>query len=211
MTEHTFERSYQRGQFGEDMIANAFKKFFSISVKSDMSSQRAGIDLLFESKADGRSFTVEVKTDYKAYRTGVAFIETVSVDNGYGVIDGWAYTCTADRIFYLLYVDLVAYELKPSDLRARLGKWLMSFGERSVKNVGYVTRGVIIPLDELERCCLHRWDIRHIDTDTTGLAGLAALKTQQAPIHSEQGRTYEYWKALEERFRDEHNHDDVFS
>ena len=111
--------------------------------------QRAGIDRVFVAPG-GNEVRVEYKTDLRASQTGNAFIETVSVSNASTRKPGWAYTSQADVIIYYIPGDLLAYVLRPSAIRNQLERWSQKYREVAVQNHGYATRGLLVPLAELE-------------------------------------------------------------
>lgn len=154
MTTHQFSGSLKRGEMGEAQLDAFFGKYWAIAPATPQ-QQRQGIDRSFYHLTTRQfAFTVEYKFDQVAGRTKNAFIELVSC--GGEVRPMWAYTCTADRLFYTVADDLLVYVISPVQLRAFLPGWLRKYG-RSIKGVAnqlgntyYTTIGILVPLAELE-------------------------------------------------------------
>ena len=129
--------------FGQRLLAAIAKHLFTpVAVTRD--EQRRGIDRRL---APGVS--IEYKTDSRAQHTHNAFIETVSVDTADK--PGWAFSCTATILAYYVLGDELVYVFQPSHLRDLIPAWLAKFPTRQAQNDGYVTKGVCVPLAELER------------------------------------------------------------
>lgn len=147
---YDFNRQLKAGGVGEAALDLFFGEWFDIKPATD-AEQRLGIDRHWWSKTDARHWTVEYKTDYVARRTHNAFIETVSVE---GKKRGWVYTSTAAWVIYYVVggdYDL-AYLLDLAYIRrVALKKWEQQYPVKSVQNGGgYTTKGLIVPLHELE-------------------------------------------------------------
>lgn len=114
--------------------------------------QRRGIDRVFLSRGPDRTgyrtrSTVEYKADSTAAATGNAFVETVSVDTDDK--PGWAsYSCAQFLVYYVPPTGEVTVVPMPS-LRAELAGWTATYPIRKVKNRGYHTHGILVPLDNL--------------------------------------------------------------
>lgn len=150
-----FTTDLQRGQAGEAQLDAFFGKYWAIQ-PATMTQQRQGIDRsYYDLHTSEFKFTVEYKFDSMAGKTGNAFIELASC--GVTLRQGWAYTCTADRLFYCVADDALVYVINPVQLRAFLPGWLRKYG-KSLKGVAnqvggsyYSTVGVLVPLRELEQ------------------------------------------------------------
>ena len=146
---YRFDQQALQGERGEAFLDRHFSRWFRIE-PATLEEQRQGIDRHFHHLKSGQDFTVEYKTDSLASRTGNAFIETVSVDSGQKA--GWAFTSQADRLLYYVPGKQIIYILKMATIRARLPFWLQTCEVREVPNNGYHTHGLLVPLEELERC-----------------------------------------------------------
>lgn len=145
---YDFITQLKRGHEGEAFLDALFGEEFLIV--EPRGAQRSGYDRLFQPRDHSRaSFTVEYKTDQTAARTNNAFVETVSVDSA-GKI-GWALTSQADYLAYYIPDPLALVYMVPfGDLRARLERWQSEYPMRSVRNDGYLTKGLLVPLAEFE-------------------------------------------------------------
>lgn len=147
MPPHNWETTLKAGEQGEAILDKYFEQWYWI-VSVDSKGQRSGIDRIFTCKATGRVYTVEYKTDMRAAETGRAFIETVSVDNVEK--PGWALTSRAQVLVYYVPPLLKAYLLSMFELKQRLPTWQKAYLMGTAKNEGYNTRGLLVPLTELE-------------------------------------------------------------
>jgi len=146
---YDFNKQLSDGEAGERYLDDYFNTRFEIS-KVNREGQRRGIDRVFKCRETGKTETIEYKTDKKAQYTHNAFIETVSVDTDRR--KGWAYTCTADLIFYYVPGDGLVYVLEPTVIRRLLPLWAERYPTRKVRNNTYYTHGICVPLRELEAC-----------------------------------------------------------
>lgn len=145
-----FAAQLSKGEAAERLIDSYFADRYAITLV-DRAAQRSGRDRLFIDRETGEQLYVEYKTDWRAQSTGNVFVETVSVDVEKKA--GWAYTCTADLLFYYLPgpgCELI-YVLDPLDLRDQLERWLRMYPSRAVQNSGYKTHGLLVPQAEFER------------------------------------------------------------
>ena len=147
---HKFDESLAFGQYMEQLLDDFFMRWFQIE-EVTMDLQRLGIDRIFVKHATGERFSVEYKADQRASETGNVFIETVSVMKGETVEKlGWALTSTAQRLVYFIPGPNRVYILDMNDIRDMLPKW----GERckmvNVQNEGYVGKGLLVPITEIE-------------------------------------------------------------
>lgn len=153
MTTFDFQTQKAIGEAGEAALDAHFSRWFDITPATGL-QQRLGIDRMFKAKSDGSVLTVEYKTDHRAHQTGMAFVELSTFPDQ--PRSGWAYTCAADWIVY--YVPGTdseqAYIIRPAMLRAALPDWLKHYRQVSVRNAGYQTVGLLVPLRELERIAL---------------------------------------------------------
>ncbi len=145
---YSFKRQLQRGRRAEKFLDSVFADRFQIK-EAARNDERRGIDRFFTEYETGKKFAIQYKADKTASRTGNAFIETISVDRAN--IQGWAYTCQADYIFYYIDDSGPIYVIRPRDLRKKLSRWNRKYQTRSIPNKDYNTVGLLVPLDELER------------------------------------------------------------
>lgn len=150
MTAYDFQTQLRKGEAAERELDARFAEWFEIAPAS-ADEQRQGIDRWFTGKRTGMRRAVEIKTDFRAAQTGNSFIETVSVG---GQRAGWAYTSQADWLLYYVPRDRVVM-LRLTGVRIELAQWVNRWPEVTVQNDGYVTRGVVLPLRELERAAFN--------------------------------------------------------
>lgn len=144
-----FAQQLAKGEAAERLLDEYFADRFEI-LPVTREGQRKGIDRVFIDRQTHTHESVEYKTDWRAQNTGNAFIETVSVDSQEK--RGWAYTTQADLVFYYVPGEELVYVLQPVVIRERLPKWQQRYRAAKARNEGYYTHGVLVPLDELERC-----------------------------------------------------------
>ncbi|GAC1457012.1 MAG: hypothetical protein NVS2B14_00030 [Chamaesiphon sp.] len=147
---YEFNAQLSQGESDEHILDEYFSKRYRIRAATKQ-EQKVGIDRIFYPSSDLYEYIpVEYKSDRRAHITGNAFIETVSVENGTKNIPGWAYTCEANIIIYFLPALKIAYCLEPWKIKAILSDWKAKYPERSVKNQGWITKGLLVPLHEVE-------------------------------------------------------------
>ena len=142
MKTYNFDTQLKLGQGYEKDIFEHLKKDNWIIDIGDRSFQQQGIDCII-SKGD-LTYSIEIKSDTRASKTGNLFIETISVDRQNK--KGWAYTTQSDFIFYYLPIDLIVYILSSKWVKASVKKWESIYPKRTIKNQGYNTVGLLIPL-----------------------------------------------------------------
>jgi hypothetical protein len=154
---YDFNEQLAEGDRGEASLDRHFSRWFRIEPATP-EEQRQRVDRHYRHRTSGQNFKVEYKTGSTASRTGNAFIETVSVDTEQRA--GWAFTSQADMLLYYVPGKRVVYVLKMAAIRARLPFWLQKHEVREVPNNGYHTHGLLVPLEELERCAerVLTWD-----------------------------------------------------
>lgn len=140
---HQFDHSKVDGDWGERVFRwwltqeHPEYKLGAVTLSVD----KLGIDAV-------ASFSCQVKTDFRAHQTGNAFIETVSVSSTGA--PGWALKCDAAYLFYICPGLGVIWTLKPTVIAARVPQWEARYQTKEARNDGYVTRGVVVPLDEFK-------------------------------------------------------------
>jgi len=150
MSPYDFGDKLHEGQEGERRLDAYFGRWFDIT-PATRAGQRAGYDRIYRLRSTGECWLVEYKTDKRAALTGNAFVETVSVRRaGIRDVPGWAYKSRADRLIYYIPGDELAYLFSLEALRAELPRWTRIYPTRDIPNRGYVTVGLLVPLDEFE-------------------------------------------------------------
>lgn len=147
---YDFQKQLAKGEAAERQLDEHFGQWFDITPATD-AEQRSGIDRWWDDRLVERRWSVEYRTDFVAHKTHNAFVETVSVE---GRRAGWAYTSQANWLVYYIPggdYDL-AYLLDIASLRRNaLPTWEKRYPLKAVQNVGYVARGLLVPLHELEK------------------------------------------------------------
>ena len=101
---------------------------------------------------------VEIKTDYRFKETGYLFIETVSMDRPTRV-RGWAYTSRADCYLFFLPDRGKVFWVPVPTLRGRLPDWESLYEEKAVRNLEYLTKGLLVPLEQVEQISTEVFEI----------------------------------------------------
>jgi len=148
---YDFKQQLTKGEKGEKNLDAFFAERYEIEPVS-MDLQRQGIDRIFTNRETGKRHKVEYKTDWTASKTGNAFVETISVDTADK--PGWAYSSKADILIYYLPQDMLVYVVEFPILRRLLPRWETTCVSRKIPNNGYMTHGLLVPLDEFERHAL---------------------------------------------------------
>ncbi len=142
-----FKEQLAMGESGEARLDRYFSKWYEVTPVS-IDLQRDGIDRKFKR---GSAVTyAEYKTDSRTATTGNIFVETMSVDT-IGKL-GWAWTCKADMLMYLALPNTL-YIVDPLNVRDCIEFWQSAFGIRKVKNKGYKSHGIPVPVKEFEKIC----------------------------------------------------------
>ncbi len=143
---HDFDEKLREGQHYEGILDRYFAREYSIMAVTDF-IQRQGKDRIFSPLAGGQPFGVEYKADSVAARTNNAFMETESVADQKM---GWALTSQAHALVYYIPPRCVAYWLPLARIRAALPSWRSQFRHAGAENADYITKGVLVPIGELE-------------------------------------------------------------
>lgn len=142
-----FKEQLLKGKEGEARLDTYFSKWYFVSPVT-MDLERKGIDRKF--KRGSIVTYAEYKTDSLTQKTGNIFVETISVDT-LGRL-GWAWTCTADLLMYLALPNTL-YVVNPTKVRECIEVWQKAYGVRSVKNKGYKSVGIPVPVREFSKIC----------------------------------------------------------
>lgn len=147
---YSFVEQLEEGQHYESVLDDYFSQWYVID-HSSKGQQRKGIDRIFTLVQEPEKVTlIEYKADSKTQDTGNVFVETYSVYE-MGKY-GWAWTSTADVLVYLCIPDTI-YMVYPHVIRDHLDFWKRTYGEKSVKNKGYTSRGIPVPEIEFAKVC----------------------------------------------------------
>lgn len=144
-----FDERRMAGEAGEAELDAYFARRYRIEPASE-AEQRQEIDRWYTNPRTGHRFSVEYKTDDRAGETGNAFVETLS--NVEWDVPGWAHTSAAEFLIYRVTFPETIYIIRFEALRAELPRWAKSYRHAETKNPKFTTRGVLVPLDEFERC-----------------------------------------------------------
>ena len=138
---HDFRRSLSVGEAGERWFrAWACDAFPGLRVdRAAPQRDQAGID--FEV---ARGSTWQLKWERRARETGNVFVETVaSIERE---APGWGVDCAAEWLFVACPGLGVIFQLRPPQIAAVVDEWRKLYGERDVRNAGWTTRGVAVPI-----------------------------------------------------------------
>lgn len=129
------------------VYAQYFVDFMSMEYVTDKAQQRRGIDRIITLKNNVK-VTVDKKLREPQY-WGDVFVETVSVDTTGA--PGWALkSLDCDYMAYAFRASKVCYIWPFHAVRraweANAERWTRQYPNKGAANVGYKTRGVIVPL-----------------------------------------------------------------
>lgn len=159
MTGRTYDFAVQLaiGQAAEQLLdAELRRRGFTVRPASH-DEQRRGIDRWANRPPMTQIYAIEYKEDLRAHQTGNAFIEILSVDT-VGRL-GWAYTSQAHYLLYYVPGDELVYVLRMMAIREAVPLWERSCRTVKVRNDGYCTHGVLVPLRELEALADAVWSL----------------------------------------------------
>lgn len=147
---YNFDDQLEKGERIELALDEHFQSLGARVLRAKPEHQRVGVDrwfkLPFHIKAE--PIPVEYKADWKATETGNVFLEFISVMRG-DIIEslGWVTTSRAEWLFYCLPESGYVLHVEFSRLRKEFCKWEKQFPKKKVKNQGYVSWGVPVPLE----------------------------------------------------------------
>lgn len=144
---HGFEEQLRIGDDGASILDAFFSRDYHIE-KTLLAVDKRGIDRVFIHRTSEKSYSIEYKTDLEAANTGNAFIEIVSVDATN--TPGWAKSCLAQVLVLYIPDWHQGYWIRTLDIRARLKLWEGKYPVKSSKNERYSSRGICVPLREIE-------------------------------------------------------------
>ena len=147
---HTFQNSKKIGDAGEAALDLFFKERFQIE-DVDMTQQKLGWDRIFTHLESGARASVEYKTDTQSHKTRNIFIETWS--NKESGKKGWAYTTTAQWLYYYVLGDSEVYIVDVVQLKLYLNNWQKQFQKKGAKNPNYSSEGLLVPIEIFKSVC----------------------------------------------------------
>lgn len=146
---YEFRKQLAAGQVGEAFLDHFFASGFEIT-PTTTAEQRQEIDRWYVHRVSHKRFAVEYKTDVAAGLTGNAFVEIGHSDGR----PGWAQMSQADTLIYYIPDTEAIYVIKLKTLRQFLPGWMRRCTRMSVPNIGYSTIGLLVPLEEFEKCAI---------------------------------------------------------
>lgn len=160
MREHSFQQSKVIGDLGEAQLAAHFSKKFKIE-DVNMELQKLGWDRIFTHRKTGARASVEFKTDTQASKTGNIFIESWS--NRESSKRGWAFTSTAQWLYYYLPDISTVYICELTRLKIAVPQWekkhkiVKPRNKKKATKKGpeeyYHSEGILVPVNEFEEIC----------------------------------------------------------
>lgn len=145
---YDFKEQLAKGQETEWRVAERFRKWYDVE-EATKEQQRSGVDF-YITDPKGKRMGVEVKADALTQKTGNVFMEAWSVLEKEK--KGWVFTSTADILVYVV-LPHDAYSMRMQDVRGLLSEWYKRYDEKHVKNKGYTTVGVPVPLERFAAAC----------------------------------------------------------
>lgn len=145
---YDFAEKLAEGEAGEAALDKLWDARWQVT-KANRDDQRRGIDRWLLDADTNTLLSLEYKTDTTAGRTGNAFVETVSVSTTNK--PGWAVSSQAQWLIYYIPQPETVYGIKMARLRQALPAWQKKYPSRDIPNRGYVTTGLLVPLDEFEK------------------------------------------------------------
>lgn len=148
----SYEDDLRRGEQGEDAVHAFMHDTWGYEIAYvGRAEQRMGWDAIYTNPDTDQRTSVSIKTDERAGDTGNVFIETVSVhQDGVDVKPGWAYACKADILLVWLPRQRSLLVLVPMRLAEVVDEWRNHHRQVRVRNDGYETLGIPVPIEEVE-------------------------------------------------------------
>jgi hypothetical protein len=145
---HDFKEDLARGHSGEHQF---FQKYQHCLVHLD--GRNADFELIKSEES------IELKTDYyDMNKTGNFFIETYS----YSDKNGGVFQAADKKITYFIYYFVKndrLFVFNTQQLVRKCAKLKSTLKTISIKNKGYETKGILVPIETLEHLCLNPEDI----------------------------------------------------
>jgi len=144
---YSFVEQYEMGAEGEAVLDKYFEQWYDIVHATKGEQLGKKIDRWFRRKDEEvrtRWIAIEYKTDKWTDKTNNLFLETWSK---YQTSAGWLYRTQADKVIYYALPDTI-YILDRREFLLKYAEDLrQKYGEKPVKNVGYISKGIPVPVD----------------------------------------------------------------
>lgn len=151
MTIYNFEDQLNKGKDSEALLDEYFKRWYTVENVPIEFEKKLHYDRLFV-RPDGSQVAVEYKTDYMGHQTGNLIVEVVSSDAH--DTPGWAYTCRADMLVWWIVGTGELLGASPSAIREKLPEWRSMYRQVKIRNEGYNTLGIAVPIVVFKSICL---------------------------------------------------------
>jgi hypothetical protein len=149
---YEFDKQLAVGKAGEYKLDEFFGRWYNIEEVPLDFEKRVGADRLFVDPG-GRQLLIEYKYDVKSGETGNLIIETISNKERHK--PGWALTCQADVVVWLLSSGEILAIL-PDDIRKQIPRWSDAYRSVVITNVGFTAVGLVVPLHEVRALAIWR-------------------------------------------------------
>lgn len=163
MTIYNFQTQLAIGKEAESQLDLYFSQFFVIEQVNLSIEKEQGYDRIFIPKNPNKpKLQVEYKADFKSLQTGNAYIEYLVYSDTYEKL-GWALHTQADIVVYALMRDnLLAsmYNISVEKMKGAFEYWSSRFRHTECRNPTWKSKGLLVPLSELERVCLTVTDVK---------------------------------------------------
>jgi hypothetical protein len=157
---YTFKERYAVGDKHEKFLDEFFSNWYAIRGVS-LQAQKWGIDRIFTNRVDKKTWTVEYKSDEISHRTGNIFVEIVSVDTEHK--PGWAYSSCAQLLAYYIVGESKVCMALMTNIKIKAEEWKQKYRTVEVKNNGYNTVGILVPLEVFRENCYAVLDTRPVE------------------------------------------------
>lgn len=152
---YSFQEKLAQGKNAEEFLDKFFGRWYRINDIPLEIEKRIHADRLFVD-LNGTQTVVEYKTDFMCHQTGNLIVETISADTTN--TPGWVYSCQADMLIWWVVGLSEILCLRPVDLRANIAEWEAHYRKVTIKNEGYNTIGIAVPINRLRRLAV--WQSR---------------------------------------------------
>jgi len=146
--EYNFNEQYEKGVKGENRLDKFFNTIFNIGQVPRI-LQQFGCDRIFTNIQSKKRYLIEYKSDERAAKSGNIFVETISVDTENKL--GWAYTSCSQYICFYIPGKGEIYIVSTLYIKAKISEWISKYEIKRIKNEGYYTEGVAVPIDEIKK------------------------------------------------------------
>lgn len=157
---HNFKQSKQVGDAGEAALDNFFSQKFNIE-DVDMTQQKLGWDRVFTHKERGTRASIEYKTDTQSHKTGNIFVEIWS--NKEAEKRGWAFTTTAQWLYYYVVGASEVYIVDVAKMKLYLENWQAQFKVKTARNPNYTSEGMLVPIEVFKTIAYEVIKVNHHD------------------------------------------------